>query len=125
MRKTSTLAALFLTFVVTTLLAHHGPKTIKIDAAAAKQPGVTFNHHLHATSLVSKCETCHHTEKGMTATSDKDVKKCSTCHLKPKGNVPDMAAMGLKDNPFHIACINCHKEQKKGPTTCKQCHVKS
>ncbi len=125
MRKNSTLAVLFVTFVVSTLLAHHGPKTIKIDAAAAKQPGVTFNHDKHATSLVSKCETCHHMNKGLTASADNDVKKCSTCHLNPKGDAPNMATMSMKDNPFHIRCIGCHKEQKKGPTVCKQCHVKS
>lgn len=125
MRKTASLAILFFFLLVAAALAHHGPKTITIDAAADKQPGVTFDHHAHSTSLVDSCDTCHHTQKGLTASSDANVKKCSGCHLDPKGAVPSMRAASLKDNPFHVRCISCHKETKQGPTTCKQCHVKS
>ena len=106
------------------LLAHHGPKKIMIDAAAKKQPGVPFDHGKHATTLVKSCDTCHHTQKGLTKDTDKDVKKCSTCHLKPQGKMGTMADMTMTKNPMHVNCVNCHKEQKKGPATCAGCHVK-
>jgi hypothetical protein len=123
MRKNLSFSVLSVILVATALYAHHGPTTITIDAAAAKQPGVSFDHHKHSTSLADSCDTCHHTQQGLTAESDANVQKCSTCHLDPKGDVPSMRAAGLKDNPFHVACISCHREQKKGPTTCKQCHA--
>ncbi|MHB0970295.1 MAG: cytochrome c3 family protein [Thermoanaerobaculia bacterium] len=106
--------------------AHHGPKTTTIDAAAKKQPGVVFAHEKHQ-QLVKSCDTCHHMNKGLTA-EDKDaeakVQKCATCHLDPKDAAPSMREMSMTKNPFHILCVNCHKEQKKGPTTCTTCHVK-
>lgn len=104
--------------------AHHGPTQTVLDAAAKKQPPVPFNHGKHATELVKLCDTCHHTNEGMTDQSDAKVQKCSACHLDPKGDVPSMREMSLTKNPFHNPCINCHKEQKKGPTVCKDCHVK-
>lgn len=109
--------------IATFAFAHHGPDKVKIDAAAKKQPGVTFPHAEHVKG-VDSCDTCHHTNKGLTAKSDKDVKKCSSCHLNPKDNAPSMSEMSPKKNPFHVLCVGCHKEQGKGPTVCKECHAK-
>lgn len=118
------LAALSVAFVPL-VFGHHGPVETVIDAAAAKQPPVPFTHGKHGTKLVDKCETCHHLNKGLTAESDKSVQNCAECHLDPKGTVPSMREMSLTKNPFHTPlCIGCHKEQKKGPTVCKDCHVK-
>lgn len=111
--------------IATFAFAHHGPKSVTIDAAAKKQAPVVFSHEKHATTLVPKCETCHHTNKGLTAEKGfADVKKCSTCHLDPKAGVPGMREMSMQKNPFHALCVDCHKEQKKGPTTCTACHQK-
>lgn len=106
--------------------AHHGPASVTIDAAKAKQPAVPFSHEKHSTKLVQKCETCHHTNKGMTAdnAAKAKVQKCSSCHLDPKDKAPSMRQASLQTNPFHSGCIGCHKDQKKGPTVCKDCHVK-
>ena len=125
MRRISTILALLL--IATFAFAHHGPKSVTIDAAQSKQPAVTFDHETHSTKLVKTCETCHHNNKGMTAenASSAKVQKCSTCHLNPKDKAPSMAEMSLTKNPFHQPlCIGCHKEQKKGPTVCKDCHKK-
>lgn len=118
--------ALALTVLLTaSILAHHGPATIKIDAAAKKQPAVTFTHEKHATTLVKSCDTCHHTQKGLKSDKETKVAKCSTCHLDPKDpKVPSMRELSLTKNPLHVRCITCHKEQKKGPTACAQCHKK-
>lgn len=125
MRRILTAAGFVLVFSASIVLAHHGPKTVVIDDAKAKQPAVSFDHHKHSTQLVKTCDTCHHMNKGLTAQDDKAVQKCSACHLDPKGNVPSMREMSLTKNPFHTPlCIGCHKEQKKGPTVCKDCHQK-
>ena len=112
-------------FAATSAFAHY-PGKVKVDVAAKKQPPVTFDHAKHGDTLVKSCDTCHHTEKGLTkAQTDKvDVKKCSECHLEPQGKVPSMREMSLTKNPMHIRCVGCHKEQKKGPQACTACHKK-
>ena len=112
--------------VATAALAHY-PATLKIDEAAKKQPAVTFDHAKHGDTRAKSCDVCHHTQKGLTkAQTDKvDVKKCSSCHLDPKDpKIPSMREMSLTKNPFHIRCIACHKENKKGPVVCTGCHKK-
>ena len=124
MKKQLVVLAL-ITLAATTALAHY-PGNIKIDAAAKKQPPVPFNHAKHGDTLAKSCDKCHHTHKGLTkAQTDKiDVKKCSECHLKAQGKMATMADMSLTKNPMHVQCIGCHKELKKGPTVCTQCHKK-
>ena len=58
------LSLIFL-FTAAVALAHY-PTTTKVDAAMKKQPAVPFNHAKHGDTLVKKCDTCHHTEKGLT-----------------------------------------------------------
>ncbi|MGZ5474253.1 MAG: cytochrome c3 family protein [Thermoanaerobaculia bacterium] len=118
------MASLAALFVTTVLFAHHGPAKITIDAAKAKQPAVTFDHAKHATTLVKSCDTCHHTQKGLKTDEGTKVVKCTTCHLNAKGNVPNMREASLTKNPFHMACIDCHKKEKKGPVACTGCHAK-
>ncbi len=113
-------------FAAGVALAHY-PTTLKIDEAAKKQPPVTFDHAKHGDTLVKSCDTCHHTQKGLTkAQTDKvDVKKCSACHLNPaKATIPSMREMAPTKNPFHIRCVACHKAEKKGPVACTGCHKK-
>ena len=123
MRK---LSFFLLSFFVAAVAFAHYPTTTKVDAAMKKQPAVSFNHAKHGDTLVKSCDTCHHTNKGLTkAQSDKvQVKKCSECHLEAKGKVPSMRDMSLTKNPMHIRCVNCHKTEKKGPTACTGCHKK-
>jgi hypothetical protein len=127
MRKTLTVAsltALILLLGATLLFAHHGPAEVTIAAAQAKQPAVVLDHAKHAKTLVKTCDTCHHTNKGLTDETDAQVQKCSACHLDPKGAVPGMREMSMTKNPFHSLCVGCHKTEKKGPTVCKDCHKK-
>jgi Na+-transporting methylmalonyl-CoA/oxaloacetate decarboxylase gamma subunit len=105
--------------------ATQAPAKITVNEAAKKQPAVTFDHAAHG--KLTKCETCHHTQKGLTATSTDEVKKCSACHLNPeKPETPKMSEMSMTKNPFHISCIKCHKESgnAKAPTKCTECHKK-
>lgn len=125
MRQLVSLVSL-LTFLTPFAFAHY-PDKVQVDIAAKKQPAVVFDHAKHGDKLVKTCETCHHTEKGLTKAKvdSVDVKKCSECHLNPKDpKIPNQREMSLTKNPFHIRCISCHKEQKKGPTVCTGCHNK-
>jgi hypothetical protein len=122
MRRTLVLVSALL-IAAAVALAHHGPNDVLLDDAAKKQPPVPFSHEKHSKLVNDKCDTCHHTQKGLTSESQ-GVKKCSECHLDPKDKAPSMREMSLTKNPFHIRCIACHKEQKKGPTACNGCHLK-
>ncbi len=72
-----------------------------------KMGKVSFDHTKH--EGVTDCATCHHTEGEAT---------CKSCHMEKKGDAPK-----AKD-AFHKNCKGCHKSMKKGPTKCKECHVK-
>ena len=123
MRRRNLILTFLFLLAATLVFAHHGPATITISAAAKKQPPVLFSHEKHA-KLAKSCDKCHHTQKGLKTSEGVKVVKCSTCHLDPKGKEPSMREISLTKNPFHTLCIACHKEQKKGPTACKGCHVK-
>lgn len=115
--------ALSVGLVAVVAYANPFPEEVVIGEAAKEQPPVTFPHAAH-TKVVKSCDTCHHTNKGLTAANEKGVKKCSACHLNPEGDVPSMKVSSMKKNPFHIRCVGCHKAEKKGPTACKGCHKK-
>lgn len=127
MQRNVSLIAFFSLFA--TIAFAHYPGKVTVDVAAKKQPPVLFDHAKHGDTLVKTCDTCHHTNKGLTkAQVDKvDVKKCAECHLDPKGNMPSMREASLTKNPLHIRCIGCHKAStgKKGPTVCTGCHKKA
>ena len=126
MRRKVAIGAFLTIFLATFAFAHY-PGVVKVDVAAKKQPPVSFNHAKHGDTLVKTCDTCHHTNKGLTkAQADKvEVKKCSTCHLEAKGKTPSMREMSLTRNPMHIRCVGCHKDNKKGPAVCTGCHKKA
>ena len=105
-----------LAFVATMAVAADAPKQITIDKVAAKKSGVTFNHETHAADI--DCLKCHH----KAASKDAIDKGCFDCHgSDAAANDPTSSK---KDNPFHITCKGCHKEQAKGPTKCGECHPK-
>lgn len=115
-------AALAVTFALSA--AVKAPDEVVIDAAKDKRAAVTFPHAEHVEN-VDSCVTCHHTSEGLTASSGQEVESCAACHLDPESaDVPGMREMSLKKNPFHMTCIDCHKEQTKGPTKCDDCHPK-
>jgi len=83
-----------------------GPASIKLDKA--KTGVVTFDHAKH--QGLTECKTCHHTG---------GFEKCDSCH----GKKDDGKKIKYK-TAIHKNCKGCHKEMKKGPTKCKECHVK-
>ena len=111
------------TFILAAAVAFAAaPDKLTISAASAKQGAVAFDHARHVTRAKT-CETCHHNHKGLTKDTKAEVKKCTSCHLDVKG-MPSAREMSMTKNPFHIRCVGCHKEAKKGPTACNGCHAK-
>ena len=108
MKKLIVLLAIvaFVGTAFTAIAADKGPALIKMDKA--KTGVVTFDHAAHQT--VSDCAVCHHTD---------GYETCDSCH----GKADDGAKIKYK-SAIHNNCKGCHKEMKKGPTKCKECHVK-
>lgn len=86
--------------------ADKGPAEVKFEV---KMGTVTFPHHEH--QEITDCVTCHHN-----GDAEKGAAACRSCHDGKK-------APKAKD-AFHKVCKDCHKKEKKGPTKCKECHVK-
>lgn len=90
-----------------------------------------FPHKKHATELQITCKECHHRyENGGNVWKEGDpVATCESCHTSPKTGKalkdapPEEQKLSLY-NAFHRNCLNCHKEQAKGPTKCIECHNK-
>jgi len=70
---------------------------------------VSFNHKVHQEAL-KDCKVCHHKEEAGKEQS------CGVCHTKDAKVKPKDA--------YHNSCMKCHKEMKKGPAGCKECHKK-
>lgn len=107
------------------------PEKVTIDDCMAKKTAVEFPHKAHFEK--TKCETCHHDSKGLTAENytEMEVKSCGTCHVEPENaETPICSSSSKKTNPFHILCISCHKDavtenaESKAPTKCTACHPK-
>ena len=82
--------------------ADKGPAEVKYEV---KMGTVTFNHAAHQGA--TDCSTCHHTD---------GYASCKSCHDGTKAPKAKTA--------YHKNCKDCHKKGKKGPTKCKECHVK-
>ena len=88
-----------------------------------RRPRAVFRHDEHnELAQIEECNACHHVydDSGrLVEDESSEDQRCSDCHaLEPDGTKPPLM------KAFHTNCKGCHKEQKKGPTMCGQCHVK-
>lgn len=84
---------------------------------------VEFSHKKHSDDYKVKCDQCHHVykdKKQVWKEGDK-VQHCAECHKAPKQNEGEMLSLY---NAYHKNCRDCHKEAKKGPQKCDECHPK-
>lgn len=109
--------------------ATNSPEDVTIDACKKKKSAVAFAHGKHAKDRGIACDQCHHTQKGLAAGANTEVKKCSGCHLAPeKPDTPVCTSASPKKNNYHIQCVGCHKEEAKKDaakgklTKCGACH---
>lgn len=113
-----------LTFFMALASVAATPENITIDDCVAKKSAVEFPHAAHFE--LAECSSCHHTQKDLTKETSDSAQPCAECHNKPeKASTPACGEMSLKKNQFHINCVDCHKEQKAGPTKCNDCHPKN
>ena len=101
----------------------------KIALNEGKKPGtVNFTHKAHgplAEKMGKGCVTCHHTSTNAKLKTEPPP-KCESCHMA-RGNAKNPKVNGKEiwvQEAFHGKCQGCHKEQKKGPVKCMECHVK-
>lgn len=102
----------------------------KLTLNQGKKPGVVnFDHKAHeeqAEKSGKGCVQCHHTSTNAKLKTETPP-KCDSCHLA-KGNAKNPKVAGKEiwvQEAFHGTCQSCHKQQKKGPVKCLECHAKS
>lgn len=83
-----------------------------------KYEPVRFMHSKHAASLEENCAACHHNRPA--DESKPEIMPCRSCH-KGSFDSRDPGRPGLK-GAYHLRCMGCHEEKKKGPTDCQSCH---
>jgi hypothetical protein len=99
------------------------PEGLQDEAFESHQrPPSQFDHDLHMDIVEDgDCSKCHHVyEDGKLVEGESsDGESCSECHpvKADKGQTELMPA-------YHRLCKACHEEQKQGPITCGECHVK-
>jgi hypothetical protein len=127
-----TLVALaFLTTAIVPMTFAADPKeAFTLDSLGDSKPPVPFKHKKHSDKDggAIECKECHHT----LASNEETPKACGECHKPREEN--DLGELGKAPaalynekgtkNIFHDNCKGCHKDKKKGPTKCKECHVK-
>ncbi len=89
------------------------------EGMKAKKSPVAFPHGKHE-EMLKDCKVCHHTFDGTG-----EVKGCAAagCHDQP-GKKDKMAFYKAFHGKDKKTCVGCHKAEKKGPKSCKQCHPK-
>ena len=88
-----------------------------------QRPPSMFRHDEHnERAEIEECNECHHVyndDGKLVEDESSEDQRCSDCHeLERSGRKPALM------KAFHANCKGCHKEQKKGPLMCGQCHVK-
>lgn len=81
---------------------------------------VLFPHFKHLNGILvagtkqEVCQVCHHTtEAGKRPTNCSD----NGCHLRTTTKV------SKREDAFHGTCRACHRQERRGPRKCAQCHV--
>ena len=87
-----------------------------------KRPPAIFKHDEHnELARIEECNECHHVYEDGQRLEDEssEDQRCADCHdLEDNGDIPGLM------KAFHINCKSCHRQQKKGPLMCGQCHVR-
>ena len=89
-----------------------------------KKAPVTFTHQKHSENYRLACTECHHVYKdgrNVFRAGDK-VEPCAKCHTNPKKSQGGMLSLY---SAYHNNCRDCHKQAKRGPLKCNDCHPKN
>jgi hypothetical protein len=114
--------------------SQQAPDTITMESKVYKKHKkalVNFNHKKHNVDYGIACTDCHHVYKdGKNVWKEGDaVQKCDACHTEAKAAKDDKSSKMEKIKKYHYSaihenCKGCHKEMKKGPAKCAECHPK-
>jgi hypothetical protein len=80
---------------------------------------VFFPHFKHLDKFLAAgtkqevCQVCHHT----TAAGARPTNCSSGCHLFT------ITEVSRREDAFHGTCRTCHRQEKRGPQQCSECHV--
>jgi hypothetical protein len=127
MKKRLLLIFIFSSTCLIFLISAHSQEDMQFVSAEAfvkhRRPPAVFRHDEHNESAgIEECYICHHVydEVGkLVEDESSEDQNCAECHgLTRYGNKPALM------KAFHANCKDCHKEQKKGPLMCGQCHVR-
>jgi hypothetical protein len=87
-----------------------------------KRPPAVFEHDLHnELAAIEECNICHHVYEDGKLIEDESSEDqgCADCHeMQDIGRRPGLM------KAYHTRCKSCHREKKKGPLMCGQCHVR-
>ena len=90
--------------------------------ASPQRPPSRFDHDAHGDyDVSSNCYACHHLyEDGkLVPEESSEDQRCSECHaVESKDGAPNLL------EAYHGLCKKCHEDQKAGPITCGECHVR-
>jgi hypothetical protein len=123
-------------FVAAGIYAATAPDVIQMNNPGYKKHTkaiVALSHAKHVNDYGVTCGECHHDDAGKPlALKDGDpVQGCGECHSefgkldkKDKKMKKSDKIKKYHKEALHANCQGCHKEQKKGPTKCAECHPK-
>lgn len=87
-----------------------------------KRPQAVFEHDQHnELAVIEECNVCHHLYEDGTLREDEssEDQECADCHeMQDVGRKPGLM------KAFHTSCKSCHRQKKKGPLMCGQCHLR-
>ena len=126
MRRSSlSILAVLTNFLFVLVTAHAQEDMVKIENeifGSPKRPPAIFRHDEHnELAQIEECNECHHIYENGQRLEDEssEDQRCVDCHaLQDNGNIPGLTLA------FHTNCKSCHREKKKGPIMCGQCHVR-
>lgn len=91
-----------------------------VDTYEKQYDPVRFMHSKHAASLDGDCAACHHYRPA--DPNAPETVSCRSCHQDTRTDA-NTERIGLKA-AYHMQCMNCHEQMKKGPVNCVGCHTK-
>ena len=92
------------------------------DFENPKRPPAVFVHDQHnELAAIEECNVCHHLYEDGKLREDESSEDqgCADCH-----EMQDFDRKPGLMKAFHTNCKSCHREKKKGPLMCGQCHVR-
>ncbi len=116
------IAILFSCFAVISGFSQEDVVKVKDSAFGVRlRPPVKFLHEEHNEKAgIDDCTECHHVWENGKKLEDEssEDRECSECHMENGKTRMDLI------KAYHDNCKGCHKENKKGPVMCGECHKK-